>query len=167
MFHLMRGCLANARVSRTPVAMNNSLYVVGFAVALAACGGGNAETHTQSGEPHAASDRGLEHAGWEKLGQREVDGHVDHDVVEVGRADGHFHQVMVEVKDAPIELFDMVVTFGDGERFEPKTHLVFDANTRSRVIDLPGGERMIKRVDFKMSGLAGNGTRARVELFGK
>jgi hypothetical protein len=70
---------------------------------------------------------------------------------------------MIEVKDAPIELYDMIITFWDGERFEPKLRYVFDANTRTRVIDLPGGERFIRRVDFKMAG----SSRARLELFGK
>jgi hypothetical protein len=136
-----------------------------LALTLAACGGASAEAHVNAGpEPGASSDRALEHAGWEKLGQREVDGKVDHDVIEVGRADGRFRTIVLEVKDGSMEMFDMVVTFGDGERFEPKTRLVFDANTRSREIALPGGERIIKRVDFKYGNIPGGG-RARVELF--
>lgn len=148
------------------VALVLALFAAGCqAEAHASSGPANTPTNS-SGEPRAVSDRGLEHAGWEKLGQREVHGQVEHDVVEVGRAEGRFKMLLIEVKDAPIELFDVIVTFGDGERFEPKTRLVFDTNTRSREIALPGGERIIKRIDFKMSGLA-HGAQARVEVFGK
>jgi len=136
-------------------------------VLLATAAGCQAEAHATTGpaEPHSNGDVRLEHAGWEKIGQREVQPHVEHEAVEVGRADGRFKALVIEVKEAPIELFDVVVTFGDGERFEPKTRLVFDANTRSRQIDLPGNERVIKRIDFKMAGLS-QGT-ARVEVFGR
>jgi hypothetical protein len=128
-----------------------------LALMLTACGGGG------GGEPRAASDAKLQHAGWEKLGERETDGHVDHDVIEIGRSDGRFREVMIEVKGGGIELYDMIFTFGDGERYEPKVRHAFDASTRSRVISLPGGERNIRRVDFKLAG----GTPAHIELFAK
>jgi hypothetical protein len=135
----------------------NAVLFSACLASLAACGGG---------QPPAASDRALEHAGWEKLGERDINGAVDHERVVVGRADGKFRMIMVEVKREPVELYDLSVTFGDDQHWEPGTRLVFDANTRSREIELPGGERFIKHVDFKMRGLAG-GAVARVELFGK
>jgi hypothetical protein len=60
----------------------------------------------------------------------------------------------------------VVVTFGDGTTFSPKTKLVFGQGATSRVIDLPGGKRTIKRVDFKYANLPGGG-RAQIELWGR
>jgi hypothetical protein len=73
---------------------------------------------------------------------------------------------MVVVERAPIELFDMVVTFGNNERWEARTRLVFGRDTTSRNIDLPGGARFIKRVDFRYGNLVG-GAQAKVELWAR
>lgn len=105
--------------------------------------------------------------GWERLGTREVDGRVDHDVIEVGARDGRFRAIQIQVDGSAIELFEIKVTFGDGQVFEPSTRLVFDKNTRSRVIDLPGDRRVIRRVDFKYGNLPGDHRRAHVELWAR
>ena len=104
--------------------------------------------------------------GFVYLGERTVNGGVDHDVIHVGRKDGQFHEIMVVVERAPIEMFDLVVTFGNGERYEPKTRLMFGPDSTSRNIDLPGGARFIKRVDFRYGNLVG-GAQAKVELWGR
>ncbi len=103
---------------------------------------------------------------WEKLGTREVNGRDDHDVIQVGRADGRFKAIQIAVEGGELEMFEIKVTFGDGQTFEPKTRLVFDKNTKSRVIDLPGDKRVISRVEFRYGRLPGGG-RARVDLFAK
>jgi hypothetical protein len=112
------------------------------------------------GEAHAMRN------GFSYLGERTVNGGGDHDMIHVGRQDGKFHEIMVVVERAPIELLDLVVTFGNGERYEPHTRLVFGADSTSRNIDLPGGARFIKRVDFRYGNLVG-GAQAKVELWGR
>mgnify|MGYP006870800805 FL=1 len=104
--------------------------------------------------------------GFVFLGERGVDGAVDHDAIHVGKRDGTFREIMIVVERAPVEVFDLVVTFGDGERWEPRTRLVFGADTTSRRIDLPGTNRFIRRVDFRYGNLVA-GTRAKVELWGR
>ena len=49
--------------------------------------------------------------------------------------------------------------------FEPNTRVVFSKDSRSRIIDLPGNKRVIKRVEFKYRDLPGGG-KAKVELWG-
>jgi hypothetical protein len=95
--------------------------------------------------------------GWEVLGERTVNGGYDHDAIDVGRADGRFSRVVLEVEGSSLELFDVTITFGDGQKFSPATRLVFDEGTRSRVIDLPGGARVIRRIDFRYGNLPGGG----------
>jgi hypothetical protein len=104
--------------------------------------------------------------GFVYLGERTVNGGVDHDIIHVGRREGQFHELMIVVERAPVEIFDMVVTFGNNERFEPRTRLVFGRDSTSRNIDLPGGARVIKRVDFRYGNLVA-GAQAKVELWGR
>lgn len=111
-------------------------------------------------EVHAARN------GFVFLGDRLVNGGVDHDVIGIGRREGAFHQLMIVVERAPVEVFDLVITFANGERFEPRTRLVFGRDTTSRVIDLPGDGRLIRRVDFRYGNLV-RGARAKVELWGR
>jgi hypothetical protein len=103
---------------------------------------------------------------WERLGERQVDAKLDHDAITVGRDDGIFTAIQVKVEGSSLAMFEIKVTFGNGETFEPNTRLVFDQNTKSRIIDLPGNKRVIKRVDFKYANLPGGG-KARVELWGR
>jgi hypothetical protein len=104
--------------------------------------------------------------GWELLGEREVDFHVDHDVIDVGRSEGRFHQLRFNVHGGAIELYEVRVTLGDGDVFRPDTRFVFERG-EGRRIDLPGGSRVVRRVDFVYRSLQGEGGRARVTLLGR
>jgi len=85
---------------------------------------------------------------WEVLGQRQVDFRNDHDQIDVGRSEGRFKQIQFKVKDAPIEVSNMVVTFANDQTFSPKIRHRFAEGSGTRVIDLPGDRRVIKRIDF-------------------
>ena len=98
--------------------------------------------------------------------ERTVNGGVDRDVIHVGSDDGTFTSVQIKVECSTLRMFDMKVFFGDGSVYDVPTARVFDKDTRSRVIDLPGNRRVIKRVEFKYGNLPGGGN-ARVELWGK
>jgi hypothetical protein len=102
--------------------------------------------------------------GWEKLGERWVDGRVDRDTIHVGRSEGRFRRVMVKAEHSALELFDIRFVFADGSDFSPNTRIVFGENTRSSVIDLPGGARVIQRVEFRTGNLPGGG-KAQLEVW--
>ncbi len=82
------------------------------------------------------------------------------------RSEGRFKRIMLVCEHSALELSDMNMIFGDGQRFSPNTRLVFGKNTRSRVIDLPGDARAIKRVEFKYGNLPGGG-KAQLELWAR
>jgi hypothetical protein len=105
-------------------------------------------------------------SGWDKLGERWVDGAVDYDVIAVGAKEGEYRKVMLVVEKSSVELYDLRFTFGDGSVFSPSTRYAFGPNENTRVIDLPGGDRVIRKVEFKYSNLPGGG-RAQVELWAK
>mgnify|MGYP001328538819 FL=1 len=104
--------------------------------------------------------------GWDKLGERWVDGKVDRDTIMVGRDDGRFSSIQLVVEHSAVEIYDVEITFGDGSKHSPQTRLVFGKGETTRVIDLPGAKRAIKRVDFKYGNLPGGG-RAQVEVWAR
>lgn len=92
--------------------------------------------------------------GWEHLGARPVDSRLDHDAVLAARQ-GAFRVVRLDVEGGNLEMFNIKITFGNGETFSPATRLLFGAGTMSRVIDLPGEARVIRRIDFFYRSLGG------------
>lgn len=109
----------------------------------------------------------LAQARWEKLGRREVDFRRDHDRIEVGTRTGSFRELHIRAEGAPIELYDMVVTFENGRTFKPALRHRFAEGSMSRVIDLPGDRRLIKRVDFFYRSLGHRRGRATIILSGR
>ena len=58
--------------------------------------------------------------------------------------------------------------FGNGERFSPGTRFYFGRDSRSRVIDLPGDARVIRRIEFAYKSVRGGGDgRATIEVYGR
>ena len=102
--------------------------------------------------------------GWTKLGEREVNGNVDNDRIEVGRYDGKFSKITIVVRDSDLEMIDFGIKFGRGPEWRPNITHYFKENQRTRVIDFPGDDRVIKYIDFKYRNLPGGG-RAKVEVW--
>lgn len=104
-------------------------------------------------------------SGWVKLGEREVNGRLDHDTIDVGKAEGRFSKVTLYVEKSDLELLDFEVVFGDYTKFHPAVRHVFKEGSRTRVIDLPGDDRAIKEINLKYKNLPGGG-KAKVEVWG-
>ena len=104
---------------------------------------------------------------WESLGQSEVDFKNDHDQIDVGRSEGRFRQLQIRVKDAPIEINKMVVTFTNDQTFSPKIRHRFAEGQGSRVIDLPGNRRAIKRIDFEYKSVSRREGKGTVEVLAR
>src|SRR5207245_9420174 len=95
-------------------------------------------------------------AAWEHPGMRRVNFRLDHDV-SLAATEGRFRSIRIVVAGGDLELFDVKITFGDGETFSPATRLYFKENSRSRTIDLPGAARIIRRIDFYYRSVPGGG----------
>ncbi len=85
---------------------------------------------------------------WELLGTRRVNFRADRDVVPVTGVEGRFTALKLEVEGGNLELYNVRVVFGDGQSFSPETRFVFREGSWSRTIDLPGGARVIRRIEF-------------------
>ena len=87
-----------------------------------------------------------------------------HEAIGGLRGDGRFTSIMLVVENAPVEMYNVVITFGDGQRFEPGTRITFGRFDNARRI--PAAERRADRVDFVFGNIPGDG-RAKVELWGR
>jgi len=83
------------------------------------------------------------------LGSRTVGFRTDYDEIAVGRMRGYFRQLLFKVDRNDMELFDLKIIFHDGTRVDLPTRLVFHKRGRSRLLDLPGNRRMIRKIVFR------------------
>jgi len=104
---------------------------------------------------------------WELLGTKSVSFLVDHDTLDVGRSQGSFRQLKFVVEGAPVETYDIRVVFGNGTDFRPETRLYFAPDTQTRAIDLPGGDRFIRKIDFVYRKTSGIFRQATVSVYGR
>lgn len=104
--------------------------------------------------------------GWTLLGQRQVNGRVDHDRIEVGRYEGKFNKLMMAIEDSDLELLDFRIEFDDRTEFHPRLSHVFREGQRTRAIDLPPSERAIRFIDLRYKNTPGGGP-ASVEVWGQ
>jgi hypothetical protein len=124
MRHLLRGAL-----------------VVALAIAAAGC-------HRKVVvEEHGGGGGGGGGGGWERLGTRSVDHRGDHDTI-MADFQGDFTAIKIEVDRTELEMYNVRVNFGNGEHWSPDTRFEFREGTWSRTIDLPGGVRHIRSIDF-------------------
>jgi hypothetical protein len=105
---------------------------------------------------------------WEILDTHTVSaGKSDVDTFSVGARKGDYTAIKIRVENAPCVITDVKVYFADGGApYSPNVRLVFDANTNSREIDLPGKARDISRVVMRYTDIK-DGKVPRVELWGK
>ena len=96
--------------------------------------------------------------GWTALGKREVSLVVDHDAIMVGGGSGKFRAIRFHVTGRPIHLYDIRVTFGNGQVQQYKFNKHIAAGTYSSPLDLAGDLRVINRIDlvYKRDTLGGH-----------
>ena len=103
--------------------------------------------------------------GWVQLGERTVNGRVDHDRIEVGKYEGKFSKLTMVVDNSDLELVDFKIVFGDRTEYHPKLNHVFREGQRTRALDLPPSEGVIRFIEIKYKNLPGGGD-ARVQVWG-
>lgn len=108
-----------------------------------------------------------EAAPWELLGSRKVNYALDRDEIPVTSAQGVFKTLQVKVKRSPLNMHKLVVHFGNGDKQELELRENLKAGGQSRLIDLPGNSRVIKKVVFWYDTKNLAGRKAMVELWGK
>jgi hypothetical protein len=117
-----------------------------------------------------ALDGGTAQAGekWVFLGERVVNDRLDHDSIDVGAGRGQFDRIRIVVRRRPVHFLDVKVHFANGKSWSAEVRKLVPAGGSTRDIDLPGGEREIRSVEFWYEAESrGRGKRATVELYGR
>jgi hypothetical protein len=131
------------------------MYALLAAVLLTACA---------PAQPHLAP--AALRGDWELLGERRVSFRAEKDVIAVTAREGLFTALKLEVDGGNLEMYNVRITFGDGETFSPETRFVFREGSWSRTIDLPGKARVIRKIEFWYRSELKRG-RATVRVYGK
>jgi hypothetical protein len=105
--------------------------------------------------------------GWIHLGDKHVDGKADHDKISIGRSDGTFRQLQIRVEDAPVDFQRVVVHYGNGTDEELQFRERINAGGETRAMDLRGGNRFIKSVEFWYEKADWGSRRPTVRLYGR
>jgi hypothetical protein len=93
-------------------------------------------------------DTGWGDGSWRMLGRRDVNNMTDHDSIMLGYRAGKFRALRFHVTNAPVHIYDVRVTFANGEMQTLAVDENIAANSNSRMYDLSGYERVISRIDL-------------------
>jgi len=99
-----------------------------------------------------------EAASWVTLGSRSVSLFRDHDTIHVGMMSGLFTKIRMSVTGNAVFMQDLHVTFASGAGANLPVRFLFLPGTSSRVIDLPGAARLIRRIDMTYRRIPLGGT---------
>ena len=99
------------------------------------------------------------------LGARWVTFRAEKDTILSGHR-GTFSKLRLHVSGSPLEMYNVRITFGNGGTYSPQTRLVFAQGAWSRVIDLPGNARNIRKIEFWYRSRGLRSGRANVQVFG-
>ncbi|MCH2195096.1 DUF2541 family protein [Kordia sp.] len=104
---------------------------------------------------------------WEKLGSKKVNYKLDKDVIRLGKHEGTFKKLKLVVSKGALNMHRMVVHYGNGSKEEIKLRHNFNRRSNSRVIDLDGRNRIIKKITFIYDTKNNSKSRATVHVFGR
>jgi hypothetical protein len=136
-------------------------------VALSACTVGYAPPPASPRPPGAPSVGGHpDMTGWRLMGDGWVTGQFEREIIRAGKYEGRFARVMLVITDSTLEVGDVIIQFGNAQRWSPGLRHSFADGSRSRAIDLPGHVRFIRGLEL-VRGSVPPGTRAHVELWGQ
>lgn len=104
---------------------------------------------------------------WEKLGERKVNRVADRDTIVVGRKEGGFRQIRIHVLENSIHIERLTVVYGNGANDDLPVRALIPAGGKSRIIDLRGGKREIRRVEMVFQSIRNGKGRATVEVWAR
>jgi len=111
-------------------------------------------------------DRGPQREQWELLGEQSVGFGVDRDVIRVGRREGRFSALALEVRDNDVEVVDMKVFFDRGPPQDVRVRQTIRRGERTRPIPFAWGDRRIDRIEIVYRSRPSFRGRAKVSVFG-
>lgn len=104
---------------------------------------------------------------WRDLGSKEVNDRVDNDTLIVTGWQGDVRRIKFGVEQAPVRFYKVRITYGNGRSYNIAIRNLIPKGGETRVIDLPGRERVINKVEFWYEAASMGPQRARVRLWGQ
>lgn len=86
---------------------------------------------------------------WDTLGCQDVRFFESNDVIRVGRREGAFSALKLQVSNATLRLLRLRIVFGDGSTQTLDVRSAIPAGTETTPIDLDGRRRIIDRIDLE------------------
>jgi len=105
--------------------------------------------------------------GWRKLGSRQVNYSLDHDVIDVSIRDGRFQQLQFVVTWGSLNMHKCTVFFENGGSQDIGLRHNFNRRSASRIIDLKGNQRFIEKISFWYDSKNASRSKAVLTVFGK
>jgi hypothetical protein len=104
---------------------------------------------------------------WDRLGSRVVNYGLDRDVIDVGASNGRYTKLKVGVTGGAVNMHKMVVHYANGTTQNIALKHNFSRNSATRLIDLNGNKRFIKKIVFYYDTKNLSRTKAKVHVFGR
>jgi len=104
---------------------------------------------------------------WFFLEDKKVGFGVDHDVIHFGNWKDDVRQLKLKITDGPLKMYDMKIYFDNGTTQDVQLRMRFAQGSESRVIDLDGGLRHLKKIEFWYETKGFLRGRSRVAVWGK
>jgi hypothetical protein len=103
---------------------------------------------------------------WGYLGSRTVSLLTERDEIMVTASEGMFNAMRLEVKNTGVEFDSLEIVFGNGKKIDVPIREYIPAGGRTRVIDLPGNNRYIRKIIMFYKTVPGNIVPAVIEAWG-
>ena len=104
---------------------------------------------------------------WVLLGEKHVTDRVEQDTIAVTGSRGDFEAIRIKVRRSAVRFVDVKVVYGNGSTDDLGIRDVIPAGGESRAIDLRGGDRVIRRVDFTYEAKSIGRRGAVVQVWGR
>jgi hypothetical protein len=101
-------------------------------------------------------------ARWEVLGCQQVGMSMDRDIIRVGRQEGRFRAIRLEVGGNDVHIENLTVMYANGERDQIPVRAFIRQGTMSSPLDLRGDMRAIERIELIYRAVPNNRGTARV-----
>jgi hypothetical protein len=104
--------------------------------------------------------------GWEQLGKEKVSSRMERDEMRTA-SKGFVKQIAIEVRGTAVYFESVSVHLGKGEVIDLLIRSIIKAGERSRVFDLPGEARIIRKVVFHYKKMRGVSGKVEIILWGR
>ena len=104
---------------------------------------------------------------WIHLGSKKVNWGIEKDVIIVGANEGNFTKLKIKVTGGAVNMRKMLVTYGNGSTDNIPLKFHFKRGATSRVIDLKGNKRKIRKITFWYDTKNRSKRKATVHVAGK